>query len=145
MKWNEKVEMNIDYPTIALIDTFIEQTLEKYREIDGIVSDIRYKQYGDINKFYSHNLENELPITNYTYLSKDCTYSFLDKIIGNNINVYLHYIKIENCLPEWNFFGCACPPIGFKKRNQRLAIYYDGCNMNGDLIEFRIGIGSCDV
>ena len=42
----------IDELTERLIDAFVEQFLEEnYREIDGVVSDIRYKYYEDKDVF----------------------------------------------------------------------------------------------
>ena len=61
------------------------------------------------------------------------------------IDAMLYYIKIDNCFPDDSLFGFCCPPIDYKKTKQRLAIYYDGCDINGYTIEINIRVGSTDV
>ena len=136
----------IDEPTELLIDAFVEQFLEEnYREIDGVVSDIRYKYYGDNNVFYSHNLKKEYPVETITCTLKDYTFDFISESIKNIIDAMLYCIKIENCFPDDSLFGFCCPPIDYKKTKQRLAICYDGCDINEDTIEINIRVGSTDV
>lgn len=142
---NYNIIDNINNVTEQLIDNFIEQILEdNYREVGGEISDIRYSFYGDVNKFYDYydNKEHILPIKLYVHTLSDCIYEYLEKEIKKIIDPYVYYLKISNCMPH-SYLWSIVPLFNWKYNfEQRLCIYYDGCHIKDNLIEFHIGLDS---
>lgn len=119
------------------INEVIENILEEnYRDINGNISDIRYGYYGDANEYYSYSDFGcvNLTLQKYKCLLSKCTYNYLEEKIKNIFELYIYYLKIINCMPK--YIGTVPAPIG----NPRLCIYYNGCNLNGDSVEFSIGV-----
>ena len=121
------------------VNSAIEDILnENYKDINDGISDIRYGYYADENKYYSFSYYKfgyvSLALEKYKCLLSECTYNFLEEKIKNIFKPYIYYLKVLNCTPRYK--SIVPEPIG----NPRLCIYYQGCNLDGNLIEFSIGV-----
>lgn len=117
-----------------VIDDIIENILEdKYRDIDGYISDIRYCYYGDANEYYSYSDFGHVSILlqKHKCLLSECTYNYLEEKIKNIFEPYVYYLKMSHCIPR---------EISFPSPECQLCVYYNGCGLDGDSIEFSIGL-----